>query len=329
MSKTALVLGAGGFIGGHLVKRLKREGFFVVGADLRRVQDWWQSGADVSFGDCDLREPREAARVLEHPYDAVYQLAADMGGMGFISSSEIECLTNNARINMNCSSAAASAGVKRYLFSSSVCVYRDVSPLGPGAPSLTEADAYPAGPDNEYGWEKLYSERVAQAFARRHPAMRVRIARFENCFGPHGSWTGGREKAPAALARKVAEAPEGGSVEVWGDGSATRSFIYVDDLVDGIRALTESDEARPTNIGTEEIVTVRELAEDMIRISGKKLSIAYDPTKPVGVQGRNFSHARMRALGWEPKISLHEGLRRTYEWIGGQVAKAGGPREAA
>jgi nucleoside-diphosphate-sugar epimerase len=191
-----------------------------------------------------------------------------------------------------------------------------------GEPELTEDDAYPAQPDNEYGWEKLFAERVLQAYGRRH-GMQVRIARFQNCYGPEGTWTGGREKAPAAICRKVAQAADGGVVEVWGDGSAVRSYVYVDDLVDGIVRLAQSDLAQPANIGSPEYCTVQQLVDEVIAISGKRLRVQYVPG-PVGVQSRNFSHARMYALGWRPKTALRDGLRVTYEWIEQQVRADGG-----
>ena len=237
--KRALVCGAGGFIGGHLVKKLKREGYWVRGVDIK-THEFAPTQAD-EFLLLDLREPQNCRAALTLPdggtFDEVYQLAADMGGMGFISVAECEVLHNNALINIHMTHTAAEMGVPRYFFSSSVCVYRDMEP---DEPPLTEDDAIPANPDNEYGWEKLYAERVAMAYGRRY-GMKVRIARFENCYGPEGTWTGGREKAPAAICRKVAEAEDGGTIEVWGDGTAIRVFTYVDDLVDGIFVLMQSD----------------------------------------------------------------------------------------
>jgi len=240
-----------------------------------------------------------------------------MGGMGFIHSAECEIMRNSALINIHMIDAAANAGVRRYFFSSSVCVYRDMQP---GEPELTEDDAVPADPDNEYGWEKLYAERMAQAYGRRF-GLPVRIARFQNCYGPEGTWRGGREKAPAAICRKVAEAPHGGSIEVWGDGSAIRSYTYVDDLVEGICSLMHSDLEGPVNIGSPEYVSVKELVEAVIAKSGKVLDVAY-VDGPVGVQSRNFSHARIESLGWQAKFSLEEGIGRTYEWVDRQVLAA-------
>jgi nucleoside-diphosphate-sugar epimerase len=251
------------------------------------------------------------------PFNAVYQLAADMGGMGFIESAECEIMRNSALINTHMIHAAAEASASRYFFSSSVCVYRD---MAPGEPELTEDDAYPAQPDNEYGWEKLYAERVALAYGRRY-GMEVRIARFQNCYGPEGTWRGGREKAPAAICRKVAEAEDGGTIEVWGDGTAVRSYTYVDDMVDGVRRLVDSDLREPANIGNPEYVTVKELVDTVVRVARKRIQVRYVPG-PVGVQSRNFSNARIFALGWEPRFSLYEGMQQTYPWIEGEVRSA-------
>ena len=268
----------------------------------------------------DLQEPQNCRVALTLPdgtFDEVYQLAADMGGMGFISVAECEVLRNNALMNIHMTHTAAEMGVPRYFFSSSVCVYRDMEP---DEPPLTEDDAIPANPDNEYGWEKLYAERVAMAYGRRY-GMKVRIARFENCYGPEGTWTGGREKAPAAICRKVAEAEDAGTIEVWGDGTAIRVFTYVDDLVDGIYTLIQSDLEGPVNIGSDERVTVADLVRTVIEVSGKKLHVRYVPG-PVGVHARNFSKARIESLGWEAKYSLKEGIARTYPWIEAQVRAA-------
>jgi len=313
--KKALVCGAGGFIGGHLVKKLKKEGYWVRGVDIKQ-HEFAPTAAD-EFLLLDLREPQNCQAALTLPggvFDEVYQLAADMGGMGFISVAECEVLRNNALINLHMAHTAAEMGVARYFFSSSVCIYRDMEP---DEPPLTEDDAIPAEPDNEYGWEKLYAERVAMAYGRRYP-MQVRIARFENCYGPEGTWTGGREKAPAAICRKVAEAEDGGTIEVWGDGTAMRVFTYVDDLVDGIYTLMQSNLEGPVNIGSEERVTVADLVRTVIEVSGKRIKVKYVPG-PVGVHARNFSKARIKSLGWEAKYSLREGISRTYPWIEKQV----------
>ena len=314
--KKALVCGAGGFIGGHLVKKLKREGYWVRGVDIKE-HEFAPTQAD-EFRLLDLREAHNCWEALNlgkgAPFDEVYQLAADMGGMGFIHSAECDIMHNSALINIHMIDAATRMGVERYFFSSSVCVYRD---MVPGEPELTEEDAVPAHPDNEYGWEKLYAERMAQAYARHYP-LHVRIARFQNCYGPEGTWRGGREKAPAAICRKAAMADEGGAVEVWGDGTAIRAFTYVDDLVDGIYALTQSDLEGAVNIGSEEYVTVNELVRTVMEVAGKDLRIQH-VEGPVGVQARNFSKARIHSLGWEAEVSLREGIERTYPWVLEQV----------
>jgi GDP-D-mannose 3', 5'-epimerase len=313
--KTALVCGAGGFIGGHLVKRLKKEGYWVRGVDIKQ-HEYAKTAAD-EFLQLDLREPdncRKAVTLGSGVVGEVYQLAADMGGMGFIHSAECEIMHNSVLINVHMTHAAATLSVPRYFFSSSVCVYRDMKP---GEPELTEADAFPALPDNEYGWEKLYSERAAMAYGRRY-GMTVRIARFQNCYGPEGTWTGGREKAPAAICRKVAEAPDGGEIEVWGDGSAIRSYTYVTDMVDGIWRVMHSDLEGAINIGCPEYVTVDELVATVIAASGKKMSVKH-VKGPVGVLSRNFSNARIYSLGWQPKVYLKDGIGLTYPWINQQV----------
>ena len=313
--RTALVCGAGGFIGSHLVNRLKADGYWVRGADAKEPE-FAPSRADEFFT-VDLRDPaaaRAAVRLASGPVDEVYQLAADMGGMGFIHEAETQILRNNVLINVHMVDAAASARVRRYFYSSSVCVYRD---MAPGEPEFDEDGAYPASPDNEYGWEKLYAERVIQAYGRSTP-LATRIGRFENCYGPEGTWRGGREKAPTALCRKVAEASDGGSIEVWGDGKAVRSFVYVDDLVEGIVTLMQSDIEGPANIGTDEFVTVDELASLIVEISGKSLGLVH-VDGPVGVASRNFSHNRIRSLGWRPRITLRAGLEQTYRWVADQV----------
>ncbi|HNT34878.1 MAG TPA: NAD-dependent epimerase/dehydratase family protein [bacterium] len=316
--KRAVVCGAGGFIGGHLVKRLKREGFWVRGVDIK-THEFCKSSAD-EFLLLDLRIPGNCASALdlgqEQP-DEVYQLAADMGGMGFIHSAECEIMHNNVLINIHMTDAAARGGVPRYFYSSSVCIYRDMKF---GEPEMVEEQAYPAMPDNEYGWEKLYSERVAYAFARKY-GMKVRIARFQNCYGPEGTWTGGREKAPAAICRKVAEAQDGGTIDVWGDGTAVRSYIYVDDLVDGIYRLMHSDLESPANIGLPQYVSVTDLVNTVADVAGKRIGIRY-VDGPVGVQSRNFSNEKIYSTGWKPKFMLKDGISRTYPWIEKQVQKS-------
>ncbi|MCG8468123.1 MAG: NAD-dependent epimerase/dehydratase family protein, partial [Gemmatimonadetes bacterium] len=256
----------------------------------------------------------EVVRIDGEPVDEVFQLAADMGGMGFIHAHECEIMTNSSLINTHMASAAAEAEVGRYFFSSSACVYRD-QPLGDTY--LVEDDVYPALPDNEYGWEKLYAERLALAFGR-ETGMAVRIARFQNCYGPLGTWQGGREKAPAALSRKVAMADDGGEIEVWGDGSASRTYIFVEDLCRGVLSLMDSSVEDPVNIGTDELVSVDELAQAVIATSGKKLVVRH-VDGPVGVMARYHSTERIRSTGWEPRVTFEEGIRRTYGWVAEQV----------
>jgi GDP-D-mannose 3', 5'-epimerase len=314
--KTAVVCGAGGFIGNHVVKRLKREDYWVRGVDLK-LPEFSPTAAD-DFCILDLREPANCCAALELPSgrpDEVYQLAADMGGMGYIHSAACEIMRSSALINIHMVGAAAEACVPRYFFSSSVCVYRDMMP---GEPEMPESGAYPAMPDNEYGWEKLYAERMATAFGRRY-GMAVRIARFQNCYGPEGTWRGGREKAPAAICRKVAEAADGGEIEVWGDGSALRSFTYVDDMVDGIFRLTQSDLEGAVNIGCPQYVTVDQLVETVAGAAGKRIRIRH-VDGPVGVHSRNFSNGRIESLGWRSQWPLRRGIDATYPWVAAQVA---------
>ena len=313
--RRALVTGAGGFIGGHLVKRLKHEGFWVRGVDIKH-HEFAPTAAD-EFLLLDLREKENCAAALSvggGTFDEVYQLAADMGGMGFIHSAECDIMHNSALININMIHAAAQMKVPRYFFSSSVCVYRD---MVPGEPEMTEAEAIPANPDNEYGWEKLYAERMAMAYAR-HYDLAVRIARFQNCYGPEGTWQGGREKAPAAICRKVAEAEDGGTIEVWGDGTAIRSYTYVSDMIQGIYMLMHSDLEGPVNIGCPQYVTVDELVSTVAKVAGKEINISH-VEGPVGVRSRNFSNARIYSLGWEARVSLRLGIERTYAWIEQEV----------
>jgi nucleoside-diphosphate-sugar epimerase len=316
--KKALVCGAGGFIGGHLVRKLKHEGYWVRGVDIK-AHEFSPNAAD-EFLLLDLREQRNCEAAMSVPgarLDEVYQLAADMGGMGFIHSAECEIMHNSALINVYMTHTAAELGIPRYFFSSSVCVYRD---MRPGEPEMTEAEAVPANPDNEYGWEKLYAERMAMAYERRY-GMQVRIARFQNCYGAEGAWRGGREKAPAAICRKVAEADDGGAIEVWGDGSAIRSYTHVSDMVDGIYRLMHSDLHGAVNIGCPQYVSVNELVGTVARVAGKPINIRH-VDGPVGVQSRNFSNARIYSLGWRPKVFLEEGIALTYPWIEAQVRAA-------
>ena len=315
--KKALVCGAGGFIACHLVKKLKREGYWVRGVDIK-PHEWSPDAAD-EFQQLDLREEANCRKALTldgGTFDEVYQLAAEMGGMGFIHSAETEIMHDSALINIYMTDLAARLGVPRYFFSSSVCIYRD---MRPGEPEMKEEEAIPAHPDNEYGWEKLYSERVAMAYERRY-GMQVRIARFQNCYGPEGAWTGGREKAPAAMCRKVAEVRDGGTIEVWGDGTAIRSFTYVSDMVDGIYLLMHSDLKGAVNIGCPQYVTVDELANTAAKVSGKRIEIKH-VSGPVGGQSRNFANDRIYSLGWKAKVYLDEGIKRLYPWVEEQVRR--------
>ena len=319
--KRVLVAGAGGFIGGHLVVRLSAEGNWVRAVD--RIEPEFRELPADEFLTLDLRDTAACREALDGGFDEVYQLAADMGGMEFIHSAECEIMRDSAAINANMIAAAASAGIGRYFLSSSVCVYRDMSP---DEPPLSEDDAYPANPHNEYGWEKLYAERMVSAFARRY-GFEARVGRFENCYGPFGTWRGGREKAPAAIARKVAEAPDGGAIDVFGGGTTIRTFVYVKDLVDAVLRLARSDEDRPTNIGPDERVTIAELVNVVADVAGKRIDIrAVDG--PLGVEARNFSHERIQSLGWKPRYDLRGGMAETYPWIAEQVARAQSSAEA-
>ncbi|NOZ19586.1 MAG: NAD-dependent epimerase/dehydratase family protein [Planctomycetes bacterium] len=318
--KTALVCGAGGFIGGHLVEFLKGRDYWVRGADIKE-HEFRDPSAD-DFALLDLRELSDCRQALAppdgKPFDEVYQLAADMGGMGFIHAAETEIMRHNVLININMIHAAAEAKCPRYFYSSSVCIYRDMKP---GEPEMTEDEAYPALPHNEYGWEKLYSERVVGAYGRRH-GLKTRIARFQNCYGPYGTWTGGREKAPAAMCRKVAEVDgDEGEIDVWGNGTAIRSYTYVDDMVDGIYRLMQSDLEGPANIGNPEYVSVDELVEVVAGTAGKAIHIKHIDG-PVGVLSRNFSNDKIYQTGWRAQFPLVEGIKRTYPWIEEQVRAA-------
>jgi nucleoside-diphosphate-sugar epimerase len=313
--KRALVCGGSGFIGGHVVRRLVDRGYWVRAADVAERA----YGASLAHEDslADLRNPDDCERVLKGGFDEVYQLAADMGGMEFISSEECELMRSNVLINANMIDAATRAGVGRYFYSSSVCVYRD---MVPGEPPLTEDDAYPALPNNEYGWEKLYSERLLLAHSRRF-GLDARIARFQNCYGPEGAWQGNRAKAPAAICRKVAEAADDDTIDVFGGGETIRQFVYIEDLVDGIVTLMGSNERQPVNIGSDEHVTIRQLVETVAAVADKNIGIRA-VAGPLGVQSRNFSHDRISALGWKPSHTLRDGIAHTYAWVATQVAAA-------
>ncbi|HET6218722.1 MAG TPA: NAD-dependent epimerase/dehydratase family protein [Acidobacteriaceae bacterium] len=318
--KRILVNGAGGFIASHLVTRLKSEGFWVRGADLKRPE-YSDSAAD-EFVVGDLRDPEVVAEVVSGVED-VYQLAADMGGAGYLFTGEHDAavMHNSALINLNTLELGVKAGVRRFFYSSSACVYPEFNQMDSLNPICMESSVYPAAPDSEYGWEKLFSERLYLSYMRNYD-VQVRIARFHNIFGPDGTWEGGKEKAPAALCRKVAQAPEGGEIEMWGDGMQTRSFLYVDECVEGVRRLMESDFTGPVNIGSEEMVTINQLAELVMEVADKKLRIRHI-NGPLGVRGRNSDNELIfEKLGWRPSRPLSEGLQKTYSWIASQVEMA-------
>jgi GDP-D-mannose 3',5'-epimerase len=312
-----------------LVRRLREEGFWVRGVDLK-FPEFSESSADA-FVAGDLRDPKVAEAAVEG-IDDVYQLAADMGGAGYIFTGEHDAcvMHNSATINLNTVEAGRKAGVKRFFYSSSACIYPERNQLDPDNPNCAEESAYPAAPDSEYGWEKLFSERLFFAYARNY-GLEVHVARFHNIFGPEGTWRGGREKAPAAICRKVAEAPDRGEIEIWGDGLQTRSFLYIDECLEGVRRLMESNFQGPVNIGSQEMVTINQLAEMTMSIADKQLRICHIPG-PLGVRGRNSDNRLIaKKLSWAPSSSLEQGLRSTYAWINSQVqaevASAGhGPR---
>jgi len=316
--KRALVCGAGGFIGSHLVKRLKKESFWARGVDLK-YPEFSPSPAD-DFVIADLRKPDVYERIYNVQFDEVYQLAADMGGAGFIFTGEndAQIIHNNALINLNTVRACLKYNPSKVFFSSSACVYSEYNQADPDNPNCSEGSAYPAAPDSEYGWEKLFSERLYLTY-HRNCGLNVRIARFHNIFGPEGAWTGGREKAPAAICRKIAMQNSGGTVEIWGDGRQTRSFLYIDECLDGVRRLMDSDLTEPVNIGSEEMVTINELVQCVAKIAGKTIHRKYIDG-PLGVRGRNSDNRLVREkLGWEPKSKLEDSLRITYHWIEDQI----------
>jgi GDP-D-mannose 3', 5'-epimerase len=319
ISTRVLVCGAGGFIGGHLVKRLKAAGYWVRGADIKS-HDFAKTAAD-EFILGDLRDQAVARGVVED-IDEVYQLAADMGGAGYIFTGEHDAavMHNSATINLNVLEFGCRSGVEKFFYSSSACMYPAYNQEDPDNPNCSEDSAYPAAPDSEYGWEKLFSERLYFAYMRNRN-IQVRVARFHNIFGPEGTWNGGREKAPAAICRKIAEASDGGEIEIWGDGCQTRSFLFIDECVDGIRRLMESEFTGPVNIGSDEMVTINHLAYLVMDLAGKNLTLRHIPGA-LGVRGRNSDNRLIdQKLGWRPSRPLREGLEKTYSWIQQQIAK--------
>lgn len=321
MVKKALVCGAGGFIGGHLVNRLKQEGYWVRGVDIK-TNEFGNNNSD-EFICGDLRLPGVVHDVVTADLDEIYQLAADMGGAGFVFTGEhdADIMHNSCMVNLNVLDAAKNKANTKIFYSSSACIYPEYNQLDPDNPKCSEDSAYPAAPDSEYGWEKLFSERLYLTYQRNY-GIQVRVARFHNIFGPQGTWTGGREKAPAAICRKVAEAPEGGKIDIWGDGKQTRSFLIVDECVEGIRRLMESDFSGPVNIGSEEMISINDFAKMVIDISGKKLSIN-NISGPTGVRGRNSDNVLIKTrLGWAPSLPLRAGVEKTYAWISEQLKQA-------
>ncbi len=312
--KKALVCGAGGFIGTHLVRQLKKEGYFVRGVDIKKP-DFSKSAAD-EFLLLDLRQKKNCQKSLKisNGFDEVYQLAADRGGAGYMVPKETEMMYSNILINAYMIDEAVKANVKKYFFSSSVCVYKDMSI---GAKVIKESDVYPAMPENEYGWEKLYSERMVLAYAKKY-GIKARIARFHTTFGPEGTWEGLKPKAADDLCRKAVMAKNGGFLEVWGNGKAVRCFTYIDDLIAGIRALVKSNISTPTNIGSNEYVTVDYLASCVIKASSKNLKIKHIKG-PVGVHARNFTNKAIQSTGWKPKWKLKEAIKIHYNWVKNQV----------
>ena len=320
--QTALVCGGGGFIGSHLVKRLKKEGFWVRSVDLK-YPEFSQTEAD-DFVMADLRDQSTVKLIIDRRFDEVYQLAADMGGAGFVftGDNDADIMYNSGLINLNILKACLNRNIKRLFYSSSACIYPKYNQTDPHNPNCREDSAYPAYPDSEYGWEKLFSERLYLSFQRNY-GMEVRIARYHNIFGDEGTWVGGREKAPAAICRKVAQALDGSAIEIWGDGEQTRSFLYIDECLEGTVRLIRANFTGPVNIGSEEMVSINQLADMIIKISGKKLDKNYIDG-PIGVRGRNSDNKLIQEkLGWKPTQPMEIGLRKTYAWIEEQGKKAG------
>lgn len=315
--KKILVCGAGGFIGGHLVNRLKKEGFWVRGVDLKENEYGNNNADEFILGD--LRDPELAKKAVKG-IEEVYQLAADMGGAGYIFTGEhdADVMNNSALCNLNVLGASQKEGVKKIFYSSSACMYPEYNQMDPNNPKCSEDSAYPAAPDSEYGWEKLFSERLYLSYQRNY-GIEVRIARFHNIFGPQGTWSGGKEKAPAAMCRKAVEAKEGSHIEVWGDGKQTRSFLYIDECIEAVLRLMNSNFTGPVNIGSEEMISINDFAKMAMDISEKKLHIK-NIEGPTGVRGRNSDNKLLfEKLNWQPSLSLKEGMEKTYKWIESQI----------
>jgi GDP-D-mannose 3',5'-epimerase len=319
-SKRALVCGAGGFIGSHLVKRLKREGFWVRGVDLK-FPSFTETEAD-DFVIADLRDPELCRDLVDGPFEEVYQLAADMGGAGYIFTGEndADIMHNSATINLNMLDVCHKRNIKRVFYSSSACMYPAYNQEDPDNPNCEESSAYPAAPDSEYGWEKLFSERLYLAYNRNF-RMSNRVARYHNIFGPEGTWQGGKEKAPAAICRKVALAADNGEIEIWGDGTQTRSFLYIDECVEGTIRLTRSDFEGPVNVGSDEMVSINQLVDLVSDIAGKTIH-KHHIDGPLGVRGRNSDNRLIeQKLGWKPSAALRQGIESTYGWIESQIRR--------
>jgi nucleoside-diphosphate-sugar epimerase len=324
--KIALVCGAGGFIGGHLVKHLKSEGYWIRAVDLK-LNEYDKSQAD-EFIIGDLRDQHFCTEILDQKFDTIYQLAADMGGAGYIftGDNDADVMYNSSQINLNILNRVREMGVGTLFYSSSACIYPEHNQLDPDNPNCAENSAYPANPDSEYGWEKLFSERLYLSFKKNYN-INVRIARFHNIFGSEGVWEGGKEKAPAAICRKVALAPENSSIEIWGDGKQTRSFLYIDECLEAVERLMKSDFSGPVNVGSDELISINDLAKMVIGISGKNLSVK-NISGPVGVRGRNSDNTLIQEkLNWRPSSRLSDGVAKTYQWISSQVEKKYGSRQ--